>query len=294
MSMACTTADRNDTGPGGVARVIDDVDLNGPMTPDLFARLDAALAQHPLLILPGQHIGAERQLEITAAWGTVQRSYAAAEGRFRRRLAHENLSDVANLDEHDGFLAEGDPRRIFSYTNKVWHSDTSYKTVPTKVAFLSARELPPHGGETQWCDMRAAYDRLPPAMKARVAGLRVVHSQAFSRAELNLPYSDEEKAKNPPVDHPLVREHPVTGRKYLYLSSHASHIADWPEEEGRALVRELKEIATAPDNVHTHHWTVGDFLIWDNRCTMHRACPWEEFVHRRVLTRSGVDEEGRP
>lgn len=270
------------------------LNLDEPLPDTIVGQLKEALDRFAFLLLPDQPISGDRQLEITSLWGNVQRSYAAVEGIFARRIAQADLSDVANLDENNQFLPEGDPRRIFSFTNKVWHSDTTYKPVPTKVAFLSARELPPTGGDTQWCDMRAAYDTLDADEQARIADLRVVHSQEFSRSELGLAYSDEDRAKNVPVDHPLVRTHPRTGRKYLYLSSHASHIVSWPVEEGRALVRKLTAIATRPEHVYTHHWSLGDFLIWDNRTTMHRARPWEEFVHRRVLSRSGVDEEARP
>jgi alpha-ketoglutarate-dependent 2,4-dichlorophenoxyacetate dioxygenase len=256
--------------------------------------LKAALEMHALLIIHDQAVDDDQQMAITNLFGPAQITYSAINGRFKRRIARADFSDIANLDENGEILKADDERRIFSLSNQVWHCDTTFKHIPTAFAFLSAREIPPEGGNTEWVDLRAAYDDLSNAMKTRIEGLVVVHSQYYSRGKMGFTsFTDEERAKFPPVPHPLVRVH-ASGRKTLYLSSHASHIVGWPEAEGRQLIAELTAHATQDKYSYVHVWREADFVAWDNRCTMHRVRPYDEFKYRRVLARTGVDEPAAP
>ena len=178
---------------------------------------------------------------------------------------------------------------MFGLANQLWHTDASFKKVTAKYSLLHAHTVAPEGGETQFADMRAAYDALPQKMKDRIDGLTAEHCIATSRAKLGFDaFSEEERRALPPVHHSLVRVHPVTGRKALYLASHASHIVEMPLPEGRMLIHDLMEHATQPQFVYTHRWQVGDLVIWDNRCTMHRARPFEADQYKRDMRRATV------
>jgi alpha-ketoglutarate-dependent 2,4-dichlorophenoxyacetate dioxygenase len=191
-------------------------------------------------------------------------------------------------------LARDDRRNLFNLGNQLWHTDSSFKRVPAKCSLLSARELPSPGpmggGETEFADLRAAWDALPEARKRQLDGLVVEHSIFRSRSQIGFAdFNDEIFRELPPVTQALVRHHPASGRTSLYLASHASHIVGWPVEEGRALIEELISFATQPQFVHQHRWRVGDLVIWDNRCTMHRGRPYDD-TQRRVLHRTTVSD----
>jgi alpha-ketoglutarate-dependent 2,4-dichlorophenoxyacetate dioxygenase len=156
--------------------------------------------------------------------------------------------------------------------NRLWHTDSSFKAIPARYSLLSARAIPGEGGETQFADMRAAYDALPGTMKARLEGLVAEHSVLYSRSTIGFSdFTDEERARLPPVPQMLVRTHPSSQRKTLYLASHAGWIRGMEIPEARMLLRELMEHATQREFVHTHRWKTGDLVMWDDRCTMHRA-----------------------
>jgi alpha-ketoglutarate-dependent 2,4-dichlorophenoxyacetate dioxygenase len=180
---------------------------------------------------------------------------------------------------------------MMQLANQLWHTDSSFKPVPGKVSFLSAHELPPSGGETEFADLRAAYDALDAATKAQVEGLVAEHSIFHSRSLIGYTdFTDEERAALPPVPQTLVRIHPGSQRKTLYLASHASHIIGWPVEQGRALLGDLIEFATQPRFVYRHHWQPNDLMVWDNRCTLHRGRPYDDAGHRRDMRRTTVED----
>ena len=180
---------------------------------------------------------------------------------------------------------------MFALGNQLWHTDSSFKKTPAKYSLLHAHTVTPEGGETQFVDTRAAYDALPEKMKARIDSLQAEHSIFVSRAKLGFTeFSEEERLANPPVHRSLVRVHPGSGRKALYLASHASHIVGLPVPDGRMLIHELMEHATQPQFVHTHKWMPGDLVIWDNRCTLHRGRPYDEVKHRRDMRRATVSD----
>jgi alpha-ketoglutarate-dependent 2,4-dichlorophenoxyacetate dioxygenase len=182
---------------------------------------------------------------------------------------------VSNLDQNNKTFARDDRRRLFAIGNRLWHSDSSFKVIPAKYSLLHARSIPSKGGNTEFADMRAAYDALDAETRAEIEDLVCEHSQIFSRQQLGFTdFTDEERARFKPVRQRLVRTHPATGRKSLYLSSHAGSILGWPVPEARAFLRDLVEHATQRQFVYAHKWRVGDLVMWDNRRTMHRGRPF--------------------
>jgi alpha-ketoglutarate-dependent 2,4-dichlorophenoxyacetate dioxygenase len=182
-------------------------------------------------------------------------------------------------------MAPGDRRRMYALGNRLWHTDASFEDPPGRYSMLHARVVPAVAADTEFADLRAAYDALDEDTKARIAALRAHHSIAYSRQTLGFEFSKEEEAKLPGAVHPLVRANPRTGRKSLYLASHASRIVDWPVPEGRLLLRDLAEHATERRFVYRHAWRVGDLVIWDNLATMHRGVAFDDTAHRRELRR---------
>ena len=267
------------------------VDLTRPVMPEVFAEIDAAFNRHGILVFPDQPLIDEQQLAFSRLFGPleVNPNYAGAKMRLR-----PDIADISNLDGEGRVLARDDRRNLFNIGNQLWHTDSSFKRVPAKCSLLSARELPSRGpmggGETEFADLRAAWDALPEARKRQLEGLVVEHSIFRSRTEIGFAdFNDEIFKELPPVPQALVRHHPASGRTSLYLASHASHIIGWPVEKGRALIEELIAFATQPQFVHQHRWTVGDLVMWDNRCTMHRGRPYDD-TQRRVLHRTTVSD----
>jgi alpha-ketoglutarate-dependent 2,4-dichlorophenoxyacetate dioxygenase len=208
-----------------------------------------------------------------------------------RRLKRNELSDISNVDANGERMAENDKRRLLQKPARLWHSDNSFRSPPGLFTFLAAKIVPPEGGNTEFSDMRAAYDALPQAMRDRVAGLEVRHSLDWSREQAGAPpMSDSEKANIPESVQPLVRFHPGSGRTSLYLSSHGRDVLGLGDAEGRALLEELNAFATQPEFVYSHKWRDGDFVIWDNRTTMHRATPFPEDKYRRDMRRTSVED----
>ena len=203
----------------------------------------------------------------------------------KNRFGNEALGDISNLDESGEIMKSDNRRRMYGLGNRLWHTDASFQDPPGRYSMLSAKVVPPVDADTEFADMRAAYDALPDGEKARLEGLRVHHSIAYSRQTLGFEFSENEQEALKGAVHPLVRTIPRSGRRSLYLASHASRIIDWPVPEGRLLLRELIEHATQPRFVYRHQWRVGDLVIWDNRATMHRARPFDDARYRRELRR---------
>jgi alpha-ketoglutarate-dependent 2,4-dichlorophenoxyacetate dioxygenase len=210
-----------------------------------------------------------------------------------KRLKHEAVSNISNLDENDRLMSREDRRRMYALGNRLWHSDSSFQSPSARYSMLSAKEVPTKGGETEYADMRAAYDALPAELKEQIESLRAFHSIIYSRSTIGFTdFSDAERAEFPGAEQPLVRVHPGSQRKSLFIASHASHVVGWPVPDGRILLRELLALATLPQFVYRHSWRVGDFVIWDNRCTLHRGLAFDESRERRDLHRvTTVDTE---
>jgi alpha-ketoglutarate-dependent 2,4-dichlorophenoxyacetate dioxygenase len=245
----------------------------------------AGLDQYAVLVFHDQAFTDGEQLAFARRLGGRLHTRTGSRVIQKHRLGDDALTDISNLDEAGEVLKPDDRRRMYALGNRLWHTDASFQDPPGRYSLLSARVVPPVRADTEFADMRAAYDALPDATKARLEGLWVHHSIAYSRQTLGFEFSPDEAEALKGAVHPLIRTLPRSGRRSLYLASHASRIIDWPLPEGRLLLRELIEHATQPEFVYRHAWHVGDLVIWDNRATMHRARPFDDAHHRRELRR---------
>jgi alpha-ketoglutarate-dependent 2,4-dichlorophenoxyacetate dioxygenase len=247
------------------------IDLRAPLTPDDVAAIEAGMDRFAVLRFHDQPIDDDQQLAFTRHFGPLEMATGDIVQGASRRLPME-INDISNLDKSNHMLARDDRKRLFSLGNMLWHSDSSFKSTPAKYSLLSARRIPSAGGNTEFADMRAAWDALDSETRALVRDLVCEHSQLYSRGLLGFTdFTDEERARWMPVPQRLVRRHPVTGRLSLFLASHAGAIRGWPVPEARMLLRDLIEHATQPRFVAAHEWRVNDLVMWDNRVTMHRA-----------------------
>ncbi len=253
-------------------------DLTKPLARGEAAALEAGMDRYAVLVFREQRITDEQQLAFTRNFGEIENSYGGhiTTEREEKRLGAEMI-DISNLDQHNRPLARDDRRRMFNLGNRLWHSDSSFRAIPAKYSLLSGRAIPASGGDTEFADMRAAYEALDEAAKAEIEELVCEHSLMYSRSSLGFAeFTPEEQAMFKPVRQRLVRTHPVTGRKSLFLASHAGTIIGWPVPEARAFLRDLTEHATQPRFVYTHKWRPFDLVMWDNRQTMHRARRFDE------------------
>ena len=256
-------------------------DLSQPLDAALKNAIMAAFLQHHVLVFRGQHLTKDEQLVLTLRFGEIEAHVARLPDGTPLPLVHT----VHNLDEHGNPTATPD-----SVGNYSWHTDKSYHAEPSLMTMLHALELPSDGGDTQFANTAAGYAALPDETKREIAHLKVVHSWEASRRTLGgKPASDEQKRERPPVTHPLVRTHPDTGVKSLYLGLHTSHVVGMPEADGRALLGRLLVHTTQPEFVYTHRWRDGDLVMWDNRCLLHRAARnYAMSRERRILQRTVV------
>lgn len=262
---------------------VEGIDLRQPPTPAEAAEIHAGMDEYAVLVFRHQHIDDEQQLAFTRSLGEIELTLNTglrAESEYR---LPPTFADVSNLDKHNNPFSRDDRRRLFSLGNRLWHSDSSFKAVPAKYSLLHARIIPSKGGNTEFADMRTAYDALDDETKALCDGLVCEHSQIYSRQQIGFfDLTNEERERFKPVLQRLVRTHPVTGRKSLYLSSHAGGIVGWPVPEARGFLRDLIEHATRREFVYSHKWAVGDLVMWDNRQTMHRGRPFPAHEVRDV------------
>ena len=255
-----------------------------------FAEVVEAFDEHSVLLFRRQPISDEEQIAFSRRFGPLETTIRTIVSQARNP---PEISSLANVDAEDRLIPHGDTRNLFNAGNQMWHSDSSFKRVPALASLLSAREVPPEGGETQFASMRVSYERLPDAMKRFLEGRVAVHSFAYSRGLVGdglLPL--DHAAQVPPVAQALVRANPAHGRKSFYVGSHACEILGMQTDEARTLLRELLELATRPELVYTHRWQPGDLVMWDNRCVLHRGRPWDENKYRRVMHRTTVAGDG--
>lgn len=261
------------------------VDLRRPLARDQAAQIEAAMDRHAVLVFPAQEIDDDQQMAFGRNFGPIEQTRATVDVA-KQRLADPLVNDISNLDENGAILGADDRRRMFNLGNRLWHSDSSFKATPAKYSMLHARVIPPEDGETEFADMRAAWDALPARMKDRVRDLVCDHSLLYSRALLGFSgFNEEERRQFAPVPQRLVRRHAGSARLCLFLSSHIGAIHGWPVPEAMALIRDLIEHATQREFVYRHDWTVHDLVVWDNRCTMHRGRPYDDKTHRRDMRR---------
>jgi len=254
------------------AGVVSGCDVGEPLSPADIAALHAGMDRFGVLVLHDQRLDDNEQIAFSRSLGPLEQATGDIVAAPEDRRLSMDVNDISNLDKDNRVLARDDRRRLFGLGNLLWHSDSSFKPVPAKYSILSARRIPPTGGNTEFADMRAAYDALDDATKREIHDLICSHSQLFSRDILGFTeFTDAEREKWAPVRQRLVRRHPSTGRLSLYLASHAGAIEGWPVPEARALLRDLTEHATQRRFVYAHVWRQHDLVMWDNRVTMHRA-----------------------
>jgi len=261
-------------------RVLSDVD---------FADIRAAFEEYSLLLFPGQDLDDDAQIAFSKRFGSLEKTYANIGNNFTEGY----VACMTNLDKDGNLLTEDDPRVQLRIGQRHWHTDSSFKRVPATASLLHARVLPPAGGETEFCSMRAAYEALDDKRKIALEGLVAIHHYAYSRRDMDIDLTDKEtNDRLPPVPQALVRENPANHRKNLYVSGHAMHIDSMDEKEGRGILDELMALCTEDRFTHSHTWRVGDLIMYDNRCLMHRARPYEITKHSRILHRTTVAGAG--
>lgn len=269
---------------------VNGVDIAGGISDAQAAALERAIDEYAVLVFPQQPIDDDQQYRFSQHFGAMEQATSDI-NQTDRRLSLK-VNDISNLDHHGRVLERSDRMRLFGLGNMLWHSDSSFKSTPAKFSLLSARVVPKHGGDTEFADMRAAWDALDPELQRECMDLICEHSQLYSRGKLGFDdFTDQERQKWQPVWQQLVRRHPRTGRLSLYLSSHIVGIHGWPVPEARLYISDLTEHATQPAFVYRHHWQANDLVMWDNRVTMHRARRYDH-TQPRDLHRTTVADSG--
>ncbi|MFZ3234397.1 MAG: TauD/TfdA family dioxygenase [Stellaceae bacterium] len=269
------------------------VDLSRPVDAAMVDAIRRAIDQYAVVVFREQQLDDTQLRDFAALFGPLEIGRAAANAK-KRRLQHPEIGDISNLDEDGNLRAADDRRRLDMLGNRLWHTDASYMPVPVVLGMLHAVLVPPAsalgGGETEFADMRAAHDALSDEMKQAIDSLVVEHDIFWSRGQIGFTeFAPGERENYPPSRQRLVRRHPGSGRKTVYLSAHASHVVGWPVADGRVLLYDLNLHATRPEFVYSHKWRVGDLVIWDNRDTMHRGRPHDETEPRDLRRATTLD-----
>ncbi|SAI27989.1 alpha-ketoglutarate-dependent 2%2C4-dichlorophenoxyacetate dioxygenase [Bordetella ansorpii] len=267
--------------PSGFGAEITGLDLRTPMDQQTYDEVEAALARHGVIFFRNQPLD-EAQQEAFIRWFGPPN--ALAKQLNNARMKNPYFYDVSNVDENGDIMMEDNERRLYLLANLYWHTDMSMRQPPARVTALNARVLPEiDPPDTEFADMRAAWEALPEARKQELESLRAVHSVYASRAKVGYTnFNDETRKLLPPSEHPLIRLHQASGRKHFYMGAHASHIVGMEEEQGRQLLEELVDFATQPQFRYVHKWQPYDLLVWDDSCTMHRATPYDDTQRREL------------
>jgi alpha-ketoglutarate-dependent 2,4-dichlorophenoxyacetate dioxygenase len=253
------------------------VDLRKPLSAAEVAAIEAGMDRYAVLVFHGQNITDDQQIAFTKNFGEIEGAPGGNITKPNELRLKTGMIDVSNLDKEGRPLPRDDRRRMFNLGNRLWHSDSSFRAIPAKYSILSARTVATAGGNTEFADMRIAYDLLDEDTRALVEDLVCEHSQLYSRGSMGFSdWTEEERAMFKPVRQRLVRAHPSTGAKSLFLSSHAGGILGMTMPEARILLRDLTEHATQPQFVYVHKWQPGDLVMWDNQQTMHRVRRYDE------------------
>lgn len=272
------------------AAEVGDVDLGKPLSPDDLTAVREAFTKFAVLVFPDQGFDDDSQLAFARHFGPLETTVFKLRKENKLRL-HENLADVSNLGNDDNILETNDRLRLYNLGNRLWHTDSSFKRIPAYCSMLHARSIPPIGGQTEFADLRAAYDALSEETKRRITALVAEHSLMTSRARLGFSDFDETERKAfDPVPQVLARRLPDSGRMSLYLASHAGAIRGMPQAEAEALLKELIEHSTQRRFVYSHRWRVRDLVIWDDRCTMHRGMEFDDQRYKRDMRRATVSD----
>jgi alpha-ketoglutarate-dependent 2,4-dichlorophenoxyacetate dioxygenase len=268
-------------------------DLHQPPSGDLIDAVSAAVADQAVVVLRDQQINDAEQVRFSRAFGPLELPpHMGLRGASRRRIAPE-LYDVSNLDENGDFLPEESLRLASNRANEEFHTDSSFNALPTKWSLLSARVLPPFGADTEFVDTRLVYDSLPQQLKEAAQGAVAEHYFWKTRGRAGYTAITEQmRQAMPPAPHPVVRVIPESGRTALYIGNHATHIVGRPRADGELLLQQLNDFAAQSRFIYSHEWHSGDFVIWDNRCTIHRATKYDVFNYKRDLRRTTINEYG--
>ena len=273
-----------------IAARLTGIDACRSLTPAEAATIETAMDRHAVLVLPGQDITDQQQLDFSHNFGPLEdgANSGARDAELRLPVV---FADVSNLDKEGRVTARDNKKRMAGLANRLWHTDASFRVIPARYSILSGRVVTTEGGNTEFADMRAAYDALDDRTKTEIEDLVCEHSLIYSRGQLGFTeFLPDERVAMKPVRQRLVRTHPVTGRKSLFLASHIGTIVGWPQPEAMAFVRDLIEHATQPEFVYSHRWTQFDLVMWDNRTTMHRVRRFDDLNlvrdMRRTTTRS--------
>lgn len=262
---------------------VDAVDLVNGLDDRLFGQISRAFDDHGILVFHGQPMDDDQQIVFSERFGPLERTISASP------TGGTAFARQSNIDIRSGGIIDKNDRRMdYQRGNYLWHADSTFKQTPSLCSILSAREVPPVGGATEFVSTRAAFEALSRDRQRELETLVVEHDLLHSRREIGFEFSEAEAAQTPPVRHPLVQTNPVTGRKSMMIGAHASSIVGWPVDKGRALLAELLERATGPEAIYCHEWRTGDLIIWDNRAALHRATPYDARKHRRLMQRTTV------
>jgi alpha-ketoglutarate-dependent 2,4-dichlorophenoxyacetate dioxygenase len=263
---------------------VDGADITRPLDDGTWKEIRAAFEEHSVLLFRGQPLDDDTQIAFSLRFGNLEVT------RSMNPAAGTPFARQSNLDIKTGEVIPPDDRRmIYQLANMLWHSDSSFKPVPSLCSLLSGRIVPPEGGATEFASTRAAYPSLPEALRRRVETAVAVHDFSWSRNQVRPGFfTAEERAVYPPVRHRLVRANPVNGRRALFLGAHASHVEGMPLEEGRALLKALLDHVTQPRFRYRHDWREGDLVVWDNRCVLHRATPYDTARYKRLMQRTTI------
>jgi alpha-ketoglutarate-dependent 2,4-dichlorophenoxyacetate dioxygenase len=268
------------------------IDVREPLTADEVAAVERAMDVHAVVVLPGQDISDEQQLAFTRNFGPLEEGANSGARDAELRLPVV-FADVSNLDKEGRIAPRDNKKRMAALGNRLWHSDASFRATPARYSILSGRVVTTDGGNTEFADMRAAYDALDAQTKAEIEDLVCEHSLIYSRGQLGFSaFLPDERVAMAPVRQRLVRTHPVTGRKSLFLAAHIGTILGWPQPEAMAFIRDLMEHATQPQFVYVHRWAPHDLVMWDNRTTMHRVRRFDDLHVTRDMRRTTTRSEG--
>lgn len=269
----------------GFGAEVSAIDLNTLRDVKTLEALRDAMATYSVLVFRNQHFTAEEQLDFARRMDGELHAKTSSSVLAKNRYGNEALTDISNVGQDGDILGAEDRRRMNGISNRIWHTDASFEDPAGRYSMLYARNIPPVRADTEFADMRGAYDDLDEDTKKTIQNLHVNHSIVYSRHTMGFDFSAEEAARLPGATHPLVKVCAGSPRKSLYLASHASRIIEWPIPEGRLLLKDLMEHATQKKYVFSHEWHLNDLVIWDNRTTMHRARPFDDKKYKRELTR---------
>jgi alpha-ketoglutarate-dependent 2,4-dichlorophenoxyacetate dioxygenase len=272
---------------------IGDVDLSLPLSDEDRAAIKAAFFKYSVLVFPGQELTSAQHIAFAEVFGPMEKNINTYADEVKKYRIDTRIADVSNLGDENEILAVNSRKRMSGLANRLWHTDSIFRHLPALTSLLYGRSIAPVGGRTEFADMRAAYDALPGATKTKLDKMVVEHSIFHSRAKLGFTdFTEKERASLPPAKQVMVRTIPETGRRNLYLASHAMRVIGMSDEDSEKLFQELTEHATQPQFVLSHRWRVNDLVMWDNRCTMHRGTDFDDWRWKRDVQRATVSDIG--